>query len=109
MVAERPAQDTEILFIEQGWQYLREGGYLAIVVPDGILTNSSLQYVRSEIEDIFRIVAVISLPQTAFVATGAGVKSSVLFLRKHAAKETKRICDTKQGPCQKRGDANLER
>ncbi|WP_308255896.1 hypothetical protein [Geminocystis sp. GBBB08] len=29
------------------------------------------------------IILVISLPQTAFTATGAGVKSSVLFLRKY--------------------------
>ena len=55
---------------------------LAIVLPDGILTNSSLQYVRTQIEDWFRIVAVVSMPQTAFTANGAGVKSSVLFLKK---------------------------
>jgi len=94
--AERPGQDTEILFIEQSWHYLAEGGYLAIVIPDGILTNSSLQYVRDEIEDIFRIVAVVSLPQTAFTATGAGVKSSILFLKKYTQKETERMRDTKQ-------------
>lgn len=94
--AERPGQDTEILFIEQCWHYLTEGGYLAIVIPDGILTNSSLQYVRDEIEDLYRIVAVVSLPQTAFTATGAGVKSSVLFLKKHTAAETKRLRDIKQ-------------
>lgn len=93
---ERPGQDTEILFIEQCWNYLSEGGYLAIVIPDGILTNSSLQYVRDEIEELYRIVAVVSLPQTAFTATGAGVKSSVLFLKKQTAAETKRIRDTKQ-------------
>lgn len=94
--SERPSQDTEILFIEQCWNYLRQGGYLAIVLPDGILTNSSLQYVRDEIEDLFRIVAVVSLPQTAFTATGAGVKSSVLFLKKHTGEQTKRMRDTKQ-------------
>lgn len=94
--AERPGQDTEILFIEQCSCYLAEGGYLAIVIPDGILTNSSLQYVRDEIEDLYRIVAVISLPGTAFTATGAGVKSSVVFLKKHTAGETKRMRDTKQ-------------
>lgn len=94
--AERPGQDTEILFIEQCWHYLTEGGYLAIVIPDGILTNSSLQYVRDEIEDLYRIVAVVSLPQTAFTATGAGVKSSVLFLKKHTTAETKRMRDAKQ-------------
>ncbi len=94
--AERPGQDTEILFIEQCHHYLTEGGYLAIVIPDGILTNSSLQYVRDEIEDLYRIVAVVSLPQTAFTATGAGVKSSVLFLKKHTAKMTKQMRDIKQ-------------
>lgn len=94
--AARPGQDTEILFIEQSHHYLAEGGYLAIVIPDGILTNSSLQYVRDEIEDLYRIVAVVSLPQTAFTATGAGVKSSVLFLKKHTAAETQRMRDTKQ-------------
>jgi type I restriction enzyme M protein len=93
---ERPGQDTEILFIEQCWNYLTEGGYVAIVIPDGILTNSSLQYVRNQIEDSFRIVAVISLPQTAFNATGAGVKSSILFLKKHTLGQTKQMRDTKQ-------------
>jgi type I restriction enzyme M protein len=94
--AERPGQDTEILFIEQCYIFLNEGGYLAVVIPDGILTNSSLQYVRDEIEDLYRIVAVISLPQTTFTATGAGVKSSVLFLKKHTEAETKKMRDTKQ-------------
>jgi type I restriction-modification system DNA methylase subunit len=86
----RPNQSTEVLFIEQCHNFLKEGGYLAMVVPDGILTNSSLQYVRDDIEERYRIVAVVSMPQTAFQATGAGVKSSVLFLKKH----TKAMTDT---------------
>lgn len=85
--SERPSQSTEVLFIEQAEKYLVEGGYLAIVVPDGVLTNSSMQYVRDYISDTFRIVAVISMPQTAFSANGAGVKSSVLFLKKYSAEE----------------------
>ncbi len=89
--SERDNQNTEILFIEQCYNFLREDGYLAIVIPDGILTNSSLQYVRDGIEERFRIVAVISLPQTAFTATGAGVKSSVLFLRKYPLAVTEKI------------------
>ncbi|MBD5156939.1 MAG: N-6 DNA methylase [Butyrivibrio sp.] len=82
--SERPSQSTEVLFIEQAEKYLVDGGYLAIVVPDGILTNSSMQYVRDYISDTFRIVAVVSLPQTAFSANGAGVKSSVMFLKKYS-------------------------
>lgn len=83
----RPSQSTEVLFIEQAERYLREGGYLAIVVPDGILTNSSMQYIRDYISDTFRVVAIISMPQIAFAANGAGVKSSVMFLKKYAFAE----------------------
>ena len=87
-VKNRDTQSTEVLFIEQCHQFLMAGGYLAIVLPDGVLTNSSLQYVRDQIEDWYRIVAIVSLPQTAFTATGAGVKSSVLFLRKYSEDKT---------------------
>lgn len=92
----RDSQSTEVLFIEQGYKFLKEGGYLAIVLPDGILTNSSMQYVRTQIEDWFRIVAVVSMPQTAFMANGAGVKSSVLFLKKWTKKESEQLVNTKK-------------
>lgn len=92
----RDGQSTEVLFIEQDYKFLKEGGYLAIVLPDGILTNSSMQYVRTQIEDWFRIVAVVSMPQTSFTANGAGVKSSVLFLKKWGKKQTKELVDAKK-------------
>lgn len=91
----RDSQSTEVLFLEQCHKFLTEHGYLAVVIPDGILTNSSLQYVRDNIEEMYRIVAVVSMPQTAFSATGAGVKSSVLFLRKHKSKQTEKISNQK--------------
>ena len=94
-VKERDSQSTEVLFIEQDKNFLKEGGYLAIVIPDGILTNSSLQYVRNNIEEWFRIVAVVSLPQDAFKANGAGVKSSVLFLKKWTNEQSQKIRNTK--------------
>ena len=92
----RDSQNTEILFLEQCHNFLAEHGYLAIVIPDGILTNSSLQYVRDNLEELYRIVAVVSMPQTAFTYTGAGVKSSVLFLRKHKEKASEKIATKKQ-------------
>ena len=92
----RDGQNTEVLFIEQDYKFLKEGGYMAVVLPDGILTNSSMQYVRTQIEDWFRIVAVISMPQTAFTANGAGVKSSVLFLRKWKKDETDKLVQQKK-------------
>ncbi len=84
----RDQQTTEVLFIEQCHRFLKPGGYLAMVIPDSILTNSSMQYVRDWIEEHWRIVAVVSMPQFAFAANGAGVKSSVLFLKKYDALTT---------------------
>ena len=92
----RDGQNTEVLFIEQDYKFLKEGGYLAIILPDSVLTNSTMQYVRTQIEDWFRIIAVVSLPQTAFSANGAGVKSSVLFLKKWSKKQTERIVSQKK-------------
>lgn len=92
----RDGQSTEVLFIEQDYKFLKDGGFLAIVLPDGVLTNSSLQYVRTQIEDWFRIVAVVSMPQTAFMANGAGVKSSILFLKKWTKSEREFILNTKK-------------
>ncbi|MCX2683440.1 N-6 DNA methylase [Campylobacter sp. MIT 21-1685] len=89
-------QSTEILFMEQAHNFLKDKGILAIVIPDGILTNSSLQYVRDSLEELYRIVAVISMPQTAFSHKGAGVKSSVLFLQKYNPKQTQAIKDFKE-------------
>ncbi len=94
-VKNRDTQSTEVLFIEQAYNFLKVGGILAIVIPDGILTNSSLQYVRDSIEEMYRIIAIVSMPQSAFSATGAGVKSSVLFLQKYSEKQSKNISSLK--------------
>lgn len=86
----RNRQNTEILFIERCLDFLKPGGRMGIVLPDGILTNSSLQYVRGFVNGKAQILGVVSLPQTAFKRpaskgsgdSGSGVKASLLFLRK---------------------------
>lgn len=88
---ERAAQSTEVLFIERCFEYLKEGGRMAIVLPDGILTNATLQYVRDFIMNNFKINAIVSIPQTAFSHYGAGVKCSLLFLTKST--KNKEDCD----------------
>ena len=54
----------------------------------GYLPTVAFNMCANKIEDWYRIIALVSLPQTAFTATGAGVKSSVLFLRKYSAAQT---------------------
>lgn len=84
----RKNQKTEILFIERCIDFLKPGdGRMGIVLPDGILTNSSLQYVRDLILERCQITAVISLPQFAFSHFGAGVNSSLVFVRKKEKNE----------------------
>lgn len=84
----RKNQNSEVLFIERIWQFLKFGtGKAAIVLPDGVLTNSSMQYVRDFILEKFQLLAVVSLPQCAFAHFGAGVKASVIFVRKRGLNE----------------------
>lgn len=81
-------QKTEILFIERCIDFVKpETGRIGFVLPDGILTNSSLQYVRNFIMERCEILAIVSLPQFAFSHYGAGVKSSLVFLRRKGNNE----------------------
>jgi len=87
-VKARASIKTEILFCERVWNFLKPGtGRAAIILPDGILTNSSLQGVRDWMLARFQLLAVVSLPQEAFQHSGAGVKASVVFVRKRAIDE----------------------
>ena len=86
------SQNTEVLFLERCYKYLNEEtGYLAIVIPDGVLTNSTSQYVRDWILEHYRILAVVSLPLHTFSHVKAGVKSSILFLKKHPKELTRKF------------------
>ena len=86
-IKQRASVKTEIIYCERVWQLLKPGGQAAVVLPDGILTNSSLQGVRDWLLERFKLLAVVSLPQLAFAHFGAGVKSSVVFLEKRKANE----------------------
>jgi hypothetical protein len=72
----------EVAFLNRCLEYLAPKGKLAIVLPDGILANSSMQDVRDWILRWTRLRAVISLPQETFMPYGAGVKTSVILLEK---------------------------
>jgi type I restriction enzyme M protein len=87
-IKQRSSVKTEILFLERVCNFLKPStGRVAIVLPDGILTNSSLQGVRDWILEHFQILAVVSLPQFAFQHYDAAVKASIVFLRKLAEGE----------------------
>lgn len=96
--------DPAVLFIDRNLQLLKKGGLLMIVIPDGILSNSGDKYVREyimgkknpvtgEFEGGKAILkAVVSLPSETFSLSGAGAKTSLLYLKK------KEHSGEKQGP-----------
>ena len=75
-------QLREVLYVEKCVNLTKEGGEIAILLPDGILNNEILDYVRDYIRDKTIIKAVVSLPDKAFKASGANSKTSLLFLKK---------------------------
>ncbi len=76
---------TEIAFLERVRSFLKPGaGRAAVVLPDGVLTNSSLRGVRHWLLSHFQLLAVVSLPPFAFSHYGAGVKASIVLLRRLA-------------------------
>lgn len=88
LAKKKKSQKTEILFIERCLEFLKpKTGRMGIILPDGILTNSTLQKVRDFLMEKSKILAVVSLPQFAFSHYGAGVKSSLVFIRKKGKNE----------------------
>lgn len=77
-----PSIAQEIAFVNRCLEFLKPGGKLGIVLPDGVLANSSMQVIRNWILRWARLKAVVSLPQETFTPYGAGVKASVIFLEK---------------------------
>ncbi len=78
----RKSLPLEILGLERCLQFLKPGGKLAIVLPDGVLSTSQLKFVRDWYYGEVYVVAVVSLPQLTFVPYGAGTKTSLVLLRK---------------------------
>ncbi|WP_273360500.1 N-6 DNA methylase [Anaerococcus octavius] len=78
----KTSEAPQILFIERCIQLLRPGGKLGIVVPDGVLGNDKLGYVREFLLEEAQLYAVIDLPIETFMPH-TSTKTSVLFFRKY--------------------------
>ena len=71
----------DLLFIERNLDFLRPGGRMAIVLPQGRLNNATDQRVREFVMEHCRIVAVVDLHANTF-KPHTGTKTSVLFVQK---------------------------
>jgi len=71
----------QILFIERCFQLLKDGGKMAIVLPEGTFGNTDLGYIRKFILDRARLIAVIDVPLETFMPN-TGTKTSILIVQK---------------------------
>jgi type I restriction enzyme M protein len=71
----------DILFIERNLSFLKPGGRMAIVLPQGRFNNSSDKRIRDYIAERCRILAVVGLHGNVF-KPHTGTKTSVLFVQK---------------------------
>jgi len=71
----------DVLFIERNFEFLRPGGRMAIVLPQGRFNNSSDIYIREYIAKHARILAVIGLHVNTF-KPHTGTKTSMLLCQK---------------------------
>lgn len=81
----------DILFIERNLNFLKPGGRMAIVLPQGRFNNSSDKYIRDFIADRCRILAVVGLHGNVF-KPHTSTKTSVLLVQKWDDK----ICPKKE-------------
>ncbi len=82
----------DILFIERNLNFLKPGGRMAIILPQGRFNNSSDQYIREFIAERCRILAVVGLHGNTF-KPHTGTKTSVLFVQKWDDKLCPRVND----------------
>ena len=79
----KPAVSPEVLFIERCIQWLKPGGRLGIVLPDGILGNPGDEYIRYWILRHCWVLASIDLPVESFIVeANVNILTSLLFLKK---------------------------
>lgn len=71
----------DILFIEKNLEFLRPGGRMAIVLPQGRFNNLNDKFIRDFISEKARILAIVGLHGNTF-KPHTGTKTSILFLQK---------------------------
>jgi len=84
--------ERHILFIERSLDMIKPGGRMAIVLPQGVLNNTNMEYIREWLFNKARILAVVGLHGNTF-KPHTGTKTSVLFLQKWGGKAGKQKKD----------------
>ena len=89
------------LFIERCMNFLKPGGRMALVLPDGIFGNDGLGYIRKYVIEHARVLAIVDLPKETF-QPHTSTKTTVLMVQKYLNDDDKKnkypvfmaVCET---------------
>jgi type I restriction enzyme M protein len=82
------SREPEVLFIERCVDWLKPGGRMGIVLPDGILGNPGDEYIRWWILRHTWVLASIDLPVEVFIVeANVNILTSLLFMKKKTHRE----------------------
>lgn len=76
-----PARVSEVRFLLRALDIARPGGYVALILPSGVLANERLRGVRAEVLGRCTALAVVTLPRQTFRYIGTSAACSVVVLR----------------------------
>jgi len=76
---------SEEIFWYLAYRACKPGGQITLILPDGVLSNTSSFPLRQWLMEHCYIRAVISLPRETFKPTGTECKTSVIYLEKFPA------------------------
>lgn len=83
----RSSMPAEQLFLEAGMNFLKPGGFMGVVLPDGILNNPGLAFLRDWLIRRSKIIASVALPKETFGRNGGVNNPSVLIVQKFTHEE----------------------
>jgi type I restriction enzyme M protein len=83
----RSSLPPEQLFVERCLEFLKPGGRMAIVLPDSILSNPGLAWLRRWVLSNAWVIASVDLPREMFARSDTHTMTAVLVLQKFTAEE----------------------
>jgi len=94
----RGSMPPEQLFVERCLQLLRPGGRMAIVLPDSILSNPGLSFIRRWLLLNAFVIAVVDLPREMFAKSDTHTMTSVVVLQRFSDNERRAAVATGRPP-----------
>ena len=82
---------VELAFLDRFVSLCRPGGYVVVVLPEGVVANRRLQYVRDWVQQRCHLLAVVGLPRGTFRKSATSAATATLILRRRTPGEEQSV------------------